>query len=310
MATTKKPAVKAVEKAADKAVNGTEATVDTVEKLGDIAEKNLDTLLEGNNKFVPWMKRGPMAVVFVVCVGVAAGAGVTYFVTKKRLSKQYEARLTAEIIAAREHYGKLYKTDKEHSSPEVVVERLHPEAAESLKEYQGEGSAPVPPVETLSKKQRRRKERESREVQVVPETSPIAVPDFDYAAAVASRTPEKPYIITREEYYQNSDDDDQISLTYFEQDDTAVDERDAPLPDHEDTLGDEFMVLFGHGSGDPNIVYIRNEKINCVFEIVRNTGSYGKEVLGFTPDVQDEIKHAASQARRQRTRKSRKSDEE
>jgi hypothetical protein len=40
------------------------------------------------------------------------------------------------------------------------------------------------------------------------------------------------------------------------------------------------VLVFGHGSGDPNVVYIRNEKLQAEYEVLRDPGSYEIEVLG------------------------------
>jgi len=38
---------------------------------------------------------------------------------------------------------------------------------------------------------------------------------------------------------------------------------------------------FGHGSGDPNVVYIRNEQYTAEIELCRSPNSYAEEVHGF-----------------------------
>jgi hypothetical protein len=41
-------------------------------------------------------------------------------------------------------------------------------------------------------------------------------------------------------------------------------------------------LRFGHGSKDPNVVYIRNPRLEMEMEILRDPSSYEKEVLGET----------------------------
>jgi hypothetical protein len=41
---------------------------------------------------------------------------------------------------------------------------------------------------------------------------------------------------------------------------------------------------WGHGSRDPNTVYIRNEKIKMEMEVLREEGLYSIEVMGLEAD--------------------------
>jgi hypothetical protein len=56
-----------------------------------------------------------------------------------------------------------------------------------------------------------------------------------------------------------------------------VDEDEKPIYNHEQQTG---QLKFGHGSGDPNVVYIRNDKRQSEYEVVHDPGLYSVEVLG------------------------------
>ena len=78
----------------------------------------------------------------------------------------------------------------------------------------------------------------------------------------------------------NDTEYDQITLTYFENDDLLVDENDIPIEYIPDTIGIETTNRFGVMSGDNNIVYIRSDRKRIEYEIVRNKGNYAKNMLG------------------------------
>lgn len=105
--------------------------------------------------------------------------------------------------------------------------------------------------------------------------------DWDYETECSSRTKTRPYIIHRDEFFNDEmgycDVGGQRCFTFYQEDNFLVDERDTPIYNHEERVGD---LKFGHGSGDPNIVYIRNEAEEEEYEIVHDDGSYQVNVLG------------------------------
>jgi len=94
----------------------------------------------------------------------------------------------------------------------------------------------------------------------------------------------KPYIITAEEYEEN-DRFTKASLTYY-LDDVLVDEDENPIPNQDDLLGPDALTQFGVKSNDPDIIYVRNEKIagGMDYEVSRIAGNYSEIVLGLPPE--------------------------
>lgn len=92
---------------------------------------------------------------------------------------------------------------------------------------------------------------------------------------------EDPYVIPIAEFFQDKEEYQKLTITYYEKDDTLVDERQSPIPDVEGTVGKNFAEQFGDRSDDANIVYIRNNRLDCDFEVVRDSGSYISTVLGY-----------------------------
>ena len=66
-----------------------------------------------------------------------------------------------------------------------------------------------------------------------------------------------------------------------------VDENEDVVTDITNTIGDEALLSFGEISEDPDIVYVRNEKLAVDIEIIRMQESYKEVVLGMV-DEDDE----------------------
>jgi len=105
--------------------------------------------------------------------------------------------------------------------------------------------------------------------------------DWDWDEESAGRLQkllgQEPYILHCEEFFNDEKDFHQSTLTYYEGDDILADETDQIIYNHAGLLGD---MRFGHGSKDPNVVYIRNEKMKCEWEVLRHTGHYSIEIAG------------------------------
>lgn len=188
------------------------------------------------------------AVMFAAGLGlVAAGS---YILGKRKAEKEYHERLDEELADARRYYTKLAKKD-DYENPSNIVEKkplfvkIDPEEAWPSKKYV----------------------------------------DFDYEGERAKRTKDVPYVISWDEFAGNETDYDQQTVTYFVQDDVLVEERDQPLEPIIDILGPVALDQFGNGSRDPNIVYVRNDRLSMDFEVLRDEGSYEATVLG-------QIKHS------------------
>lgn len=108
---------------------------------------------------------------------------------------------------------------------------------------------------------------------------------WDYEAEVTKRTKTEPYILHKDEFFDDEEGYIQLTLTYYEGDDILVDEEEAPIYNHASVVG---PLKFGHGSGDPNVFYVRNDKRRCEYEILRHEGLYSREVLGL--DIENNVR--------------------
>lgn len=121
--------------------------------------------------------------------------------------------------------------------------------------------------------------------------------DWNYQEELAKRTTTEPYVIHKDEFYATENDYSQVTLTYYAGDNMLVDENDAPVYNYETIIG---PFRFGHGSGDPNVFYVRNDKNEAEYEVCQDPGLYAVEVLG--SDIEDvtraaDLKHSAAPAR-------------
>lgn len=199
-------------------------------------------------------------------IGFGAGFYVGYKITFKRITEEYEESLDKEIAVTKALLNEQYKRrviDEDSGPSEETLERI----------INGLKYGPMnTPEETAASKEIVRKNiflsRENED------------DDRDYSEEEARRGPDKPYIISLDEYMEGRPGYSQVSLTYFVKDDTLIDETDQPLDGVDALVGETNLDQFGYRSKDPNVVYVRNESQGTDFEILRNEESYKKIVLG------------------------------
>ncbi|QWY82390.1 hypothetical protein SEA_AFLAC_58 [Gordonia phage Aflac] len=92
-----------------------------------------------------------------------------------------------------------------------------------------------------------------------------------------------PYIISVSEFMENDPQYQQNTISFYQGDSVLADESDQPIPDINSIVGERNLQRFGEGSGDPNIVFVRNDRLEVDFEITQSLGTYAEEVLGVTP---------------------------
>lgn len=116
--------------------------------------------------------------------------------------------------------------------------------------------------------------------------------EWNYELEISKRTKDEPYVIHRDEFFNEEIDYAQSTFTYYAGDSILVDESDTPVFNHLQITG---QLLFGHGSGDKNVVYIRNDKRRAEYEIVFDPSLYSVEILGLEIENntrEKDIKHS------------------
>lgn len=111
--------------------------------------------------------------------------------------------------------------------------------------------------------------------------------DWDYTEELKTRVTSRPYILHKDEFFSDEMGYGQNTLTYYEGDDIMTSEDDTPIYDHKSVVGE---LKWGHGSDDPNVVYVRNERLQAEYEILRHEGLYSVEVLGLQIENNERVK--------------------
>lgn len=312
----------------------------TAETVADVVEETIDGVVD----VVEVVRNNPKMLALAGVLGAVAGGVGAYFIAKAQLKSYYEDLATQEIAQAKVFYAGVYKTDDDGESltPLEVLEQRHgaEAAAEAVRRYQGQGDEVlVQPEEEIDEQDEALLARTEANVRTryrqpsqhdddggvkqdtatdYEKSMPASVRNtfdsskFDLEKEKPLRTEDAPYIVTHDEYFTNDDDYDLVSLTYFENDRTLVYEMDElkPVDDIDGLIGRDHLVRFGSGSGDDDKVYVRNDKVQNMYEITRSTGSYAEEVLGLMGDEPDSLRHSNRNATLNRRRQFRRGTDE
>jgi hypothetical protein len=311
----------AVEAGADKATDVLESGLEKVaDVLPEALDKSVNVTAEVTRKGVRAL-RDPRKVTIILGISFAiVGAGVgylTYKGLKKRLEKEFDARVDHEVESMRDFYQRKYR-DGKFATPQSTADALGAqtqveaqeaaEAIEALEDYQnGRPQQPTKPEpvaydkvevveEAVLKGVAITADGVGTEVTVEPKDIPttrnvfvdgaeLKDENWDAEAEEARRDPAIPYVISHTEFMENTYEHDQATLTYYEGDDVLCEGDGSVIFETEKIVGDN-LGRFGHGSGQPNIVYIRNEVTEADYEVVRNTGEYTDIVHGLRHSAQ------------------------
>jgi hypothetical protein len=221
-------------------------------------------------------------------LGTAVGAVAGYLVAKHRLEAKYAQFASDEIEAARDYMKVLYKKD-EDSTPEKALARRRPQRPEGVDDTVHEG----PPTEVLEKVLDKLRYGKVG----VPVSEPKARNDvnvFDGDTTDEDDVDETSLdgfieIISYTEYNAGEKEYEQVTLTYFAEDDTLCDEDDMPIEDVNAVVGNSSLEKFGYRSRDPRIVYVRNNRLRIDYTVCKSDGSYAEEVAGFKPPKERKV---------------------
>lgn len=250
--------------------------------------------------------------------GGVVGAVAAGFFVEKRLRGKYETLAESEIEGMREHFhAKVVALEGKPALDGLVRDLGYTAAGDSSAEGQTP-SAPGEPnttkgvtdaeevgpqevvPEALGQDSLAQAEVDRNVFQEAEDRLEEIDPDegWDYDIEKANRSHDRPYVIHRDEQGENPGYTE-ATFTYYEADDVVCDAQDKIIDSREEVLGD-FQDKFGHGSGDPNVVYIRNDSLGAVIEVCRSPNSFSEEVHG--------IKHSDEPEYRM-PRRSRRDDE-
>jgi hypothetical protein len=224
-------------------------------------------------------------------LGVACGFAVGYRIAEKRLKLKYEKLANEaakeEVDLMRAHYLKKMQAAR----PKPPVDQIIVEVEKEERNEKGFTEAEQKAIDEANEKF----PAEEEEAVVVEETTQVNVfeasEEWNYQYELAHRSKHVPYIIHIDEFTENLPEHDQTTYTYYEVDDVMADSRDTTIEDMDASIGLGNLGRWGHGSPDPNVVYVRNEVLGLDVEIVRDRGSWAETVRGT-------IRHSADRRRR------------
>ena len=212
----------------------------------------------------------PNPVIFVALISLAVGGAIGYFVGKRQ----------GAVIVVPEDLTNDLKPDPNQLTIKYVeremAEMLDGEATDSLDEHVQD-----PPVELYVVKPS----------VLIPDPEPVVEnvfdnsDEWDWEIEKELRSAGQPYVIHYEEYIADDMGFHQDTCTYFNGDDIMVDSNDVPVYNHAGVFGE---LKFGHGSRDPNVVYIRNEQAKQEWEVLFDSGSYQATVTGTRLEEDDD----------------------
>lgn len=104
----------------------------------------------------------------------------------------------------------------------------------------------------------------------------------------------EPYIISEEEFMDPNlfVEFGRHTLIFYEEDDVLATDRDEVIHNVEELVGSQALTSFGHMSNNKDVVFVRNIKLGCNFEIIRENGSYQEMVLGLSMDEDSDYEKA------------------
>lgn len=234
------------------------------------------------------MPRYKMILVGASVLSLGLGATAGFFFAQKKLETKYEAIAQKEIAEAKKFYSLRYKKD-EYATPESAVEsRLKTDADVALQNYKGnatrtERNEAVSAIDATN--------IFLNNIPDTPVAKLLAGKNFNYEEEIKHRSADAPYIITKDEFFNEESGFDQVTVTYFDEDGVLIDDKDEVIPDVNLTIGEDNLAQFGHGSEDPNIVYIHNDKLTLEFEVILSKGKYTEQILGYIKHSEDPDPH-------------------
>ena len=232
-------------------------------------------------------------------IGAATGALIAWKLAYRKAERRYAEIADAEVAEMSEHYhakvrsleanrekGDLedlvqergYFTEDDERPPMAVTppDAVVEAASEGLSEETTRVPPPVPVAPAVT---RRNLFRDA-------EPTAAVMDSWDYESEKRRRSPDTPYIIHYDERNEFEEYGEE-TLNYYERDDVLCNERDEVIgegQERDELIGEGNLDRFGHGSNDPSIVYVRNDRVEMVYEIVRTPNSFAEEVHGFTHD--------------------------
>ena len=246
----------------------------------ELTEEIAEAIVEATEEVVVNLTRIKVSYAALgAAAGLAAGAIAGYVITRiimgQHVADQVNEIVSEEVEAMQRHFA---------AKEQARLSQEKPDLAEKVQELGYAQPDPDAEIKTDNA-------FDHDEPQPEPEDP------WNMQVEMQNRGAINPYVIHQDEFMANDDEHTQVTLTYFSGDDVLSDERDTVIAEPEVIVGLDNLQKFGHGSGDPNTVYIRNPRLEVDYEVVRSEGTFAQEVHGFTDG---DLQHSERRRRRRR----------
>lgn len=232
------------------------------EVVAEVAEEVADEALQVAAVSRRFSGRDSRLILVGMGMGLGVGVVAGGFYVEKRLRTKYEKLAEEEIDAMREHFR-----------ARLVARESKPDLSGLDQKVTDLGYRPPPEKAPVEDGDVDVSEDVEAETQNVWERYA-----WDFDAEKEKRSPTEPYVIHVDERHEAGYTE--TTMTYFVGDDVLCDERDKVVNEPDDVVGIENLDRFGHGSNDPNIVYIRNDTLGVDVEVVKSERTYAEDVHG------------------------------
>jgi hypothetical protein len=117
--------------------------------------------------------------------------------------------------------------------------------------------------------------------------------DWVWEDELSMRSDKTVYVITREEFDDDNMGYRQSTVNWYEGDRMLSDELGEAIYNWPSHIGSE--LPFGHGSGDENVLFIRNENLKWEYCVTKDPGRFDQDVQGHAVELEyeaDDLKHS------------------
>lgn len=180
--------------------------------------------------------------------GAGIGAAISYFVTKD----YYEGIIQDEIDSVKEAYGGNKKPTESNSEDPVKISDK-PDLNDYYNEIERNGYTDYAKISGANEKIKN------------------DTPDDILIEENKEEDMRGPKIITEDQFNDEHDDYDKISLTYYSNG-VLVDDQDIPIDEPDLVVG--FPTLNMFGDDEVNVVHVRNDILTTDYEITRDFNDY------------------------------------
>lgn len=110
--------------------------------------------------------------------------------------------------------------------------------------------------------------------------------DDDYNESVGNSinshvtSDEDPYEISLEQFTEEMDHFDKVTIYYYADDDTLADEKEEIITERDILIGEETLLYMDEEFKDGGVIYVRNERMSIDYEIICLNKSYAETVIG------------------------------